>query len=133
LREEILRIRAEREQVALKMDEIRIRHENETKKAQVRFLALRGDTIIVALTVLTVSEQERDALNTTVHDIELATDLGRSAQINDTQEKTGTEVLLKRVADQVSNKSDSGGILKQIKEFNAFLERAALVLESRKG
>jgi len=115
------------------MDEIRIRHENETNKAQVRFLALRGDTIIVALTVLTVSEQERDALNTTVHDIELATDLGRSAQINDTQEKTGTEVLLKRVADQVSNKSDSGGILKQIKEFNAFLERAALVLESRKG
>jgi hypothetical protein len=45
----------------------------------------------------------------------------------------GTEVLLKRVADEVSNKSDSGGILKQIKEFNAFLERAALVLESRKS
>jgi hypothetical protein len=72
-------------------------------------------------------------LNTTVHDIELAIDLGRSPQINDIQEMTGTEVLLKRVADQVSNKSDSGGILKQIKEFNAFLERAALVLESRKG
>jgi hypothetical protein len=45
----------------------------------------------------------------------------------------GTEVLLKRVADEVSNNSDSGGILKQIKDFNAFLERAALVLESRKG
>jgi hypothetical protein len=45
----------------------------------------------------------------------------------------GTEVLLKRVADQVSNKSDSGGILRQIEEFNAFLERAALVLESRKA
>jgi hypothetical protein len=114
------------------MDEIRIRHENETKKAQVRFFVLCGDTIIVALTVLIVFEQERDALNTTVHDIELAIDLGRSAQINDTPEMTGTEVLLKRVADQVSNKSDSGGILKQIKEFNAFLERAALVLESRK-
>ena len=115
------------------MDEIRIRHENETKKAQVRFFSLSDDTIIDALTVLIVFEQERDALNTTVHDIELAIDLGRSAQIDYIQEKTGTEVLLKRVADQVSNKSDSRGILKQIKEFNAFLERAALVLESRKG
>lgn len=44
----------------------------------------------------------------------------------------GTEVLLKRIADEVSNKSDSGGILKQIKEFNTFLERAALVLETQK-
>ncbi|PMD33829.1 hypothetical protein L207DRAFT_557751 [Hyaloscypha variabilis F] len=109
LREEILRIRAEREQVALKMDDIRIRHENETKKAQ-----------------------ERDTLNTTVHDIELAIDLGKSSE-TDGAEMAGTEVLLKRVADQVSNKSDSGGILRQIKEFNAFLERAALVLESRKA
>ena len=35
LREEILRIRAEREQVALRMDEIRSKHENETKSFQV--------------------------------------------------------------------------------------------------
>ena len=35
LRAEILRIRAEREQVALRMDEIRIKHENETKSFQV--------------------------------------------------------------------------------------------------
>ena len=68
-----------------------------------------------------------------MHDIELAIDLGKSSEANDAGEMTGTEVLLKRVADQVSNKSDSGGILKQIKEFNAFLERAALVLESRKA
>jgi hypothetical protein len=67
-----------------------------------------------------------------VHDIELAIDLGKSSE-TDGAEMAGTEVLLKRVADQVSNKSDSGGILRQIKEFNAFLERAALVLESRKA
>ncbi len=72
-------------------------------------------------------------LNTTVHDIELAIDLGRTSEADDSGEMIGTEVLLKRVADEVSNKSDSGGILKQIKEFNAFLERAALVLESRKS
>jgi hypothetical protein len=44
---------------------------------------------------------------------------------------TGVELLLKRVAGEVSNKSDSGGILRQIREFNSFLERAALVLETR--
>jgi len=43
------------------------------------------------------------------------------------------ELLLKRVAGEVSNKSDSGGMLKQIKDFNAFLERAALALETRKS
>jgi hypothetical protein len=44
----------------------------------------------------------------------------------------GTDLLLKRVANEVSNKGDSGGMLRQIKQFNAFLERAALALEGRK-
>jgi hypothetical protein len=44
----------------------------------------------------------------------------------------GIGLLLKRVAGQVSNKSDSGGMLRQIKEFNAFLERTALALEGSK-
>jgi len=47
-------------------------------------------------------------------------------------EKTGIELLLKRVAGEVSSKSGSVGTLKQIKEFNAFLERAALALEGKK-
>lgn len=37
LRDEILRIRAEREQVALRMDAIRIRHEADSKEALVGF------------------------------------------------------------------------------------------------
>lgn len=45
----------------------------------------------------------------------------------------GAELLLNRVAGEVSNKSDSGGMLRQIKDFNAFLERAALALEARKA
>ena len=45
----------------------------------------------------------------------------------------GVELLLKRIAGEVSNKSDSGGMLKQIKDFNAFLERVALALEGRKA
>ena len=44
LREEILRIRAEREQVALRMDEIRIKHEYEQQKAQVRISIRCGDS-----------------------------------------------------------------------------------------
>jgi hypothetical protein len=44
----------------------------------------------------------------------------------------GTELLLKRMSGHVSNQSDSGGLLRQLKEVNAFLERAALVLEGRK-
>jgi len=38
LREQILRVRAEREQVALRMDAVRIRHEAEREKALVSFL-----------------------------------------------------------------------------------------------
>lgn len=46
-------------------------------------------------------------------------------------EMDGIELLLKRIGGGLSNKSGSGGILKQVKDFNAFLERAALALEGR--
>lgn len=66
----------------------------------------------------------------------MAIDLGKQRQVlevNQSTEMVDTEVLLKRVAGDVSNKGDSGGLLRHIKDFNAFLERAALVLEGRKG
>lgn len=50
---------------------------------------------------------------------------------NDETNTAGLEMLLKSVAAEVSNASDEGGMLKQVKEFNAFLERAALALEGR--
>ena len=53
--------------------------------------------------------------------------------VNDPVEMVGAELLLSRVASEVSNKSDSRGLLKQIRDFNAFLERAALALEGRKA
>lgn len=40
-------------------------------------------------------------------------------------------ILLRTIAGEVSSYSPEGGILKQVKEFNAFLERAALALEAR--
>jgi hypothetical protein len=39
LREEILQVRAARGKVALRMDAVRIRHEEESKDAQVRWIA----------------------------------------------------------------------------------------------
>lgn len=81
-------------------------------------------------------QQGWDSLNNNVNDIEMAIDLGRQRQnddIDESNETIGTEMLLKRVAGEVSNKGNSGGLLKQIKDFNAFLERAALALEGRKG
>ncbi|KAH8598333.1 hypothetical protein B0O99DRAFT_592212 [Bisporella sp. PMI_857] len=111
LREKILRVRAEREQVALRMDEVRIKHEGESK-----------------------ATYERDFLNTTIHDVELAVEQGMVNQvmINEPVRKTGIELLLKRIATEVSNKGDSGGFLAHIKNFNDFLERAAIALETRK-
>jgi hypothetical protein len=52
--------------------------------------------------------------------------------INEPVRKTGIELLLKRIATEVSNKGDSGGFLAHIKNFNDFLERAAIALETRK-
>jgi hypothetical protein len=71
-----------------------------------------------------------------VHDIELAVERGKTTQFDNEPDHRGdlmgTDLLLKRVANEVSNKGDSGGMLRQIKQFNAFLERAALALEGRK-
>ncbi|TVY84711.1 hypothetical protein LSUE1_G001065 [Lachnellula suecica] len=114
LRDDILRVRAERQQIALRMDEIRIKHESEANKAQ-----------------------ERDTLNTATYDIELAVERGKSSHpivaADGSVKRSGLDVLLKGVAGEVSNKSDSGGVLKHIKDFNAFLERAASALESMKA
>jgi hypothetical protein len=90
----------------------------------------RGKSAAFILT----TTQSRGSLNYSVHDIELAIDLGKERQVLEGSrliEMIGTEVLLKRVAGEVSNQGDSGGLLRQIKSFNAFLERAALALESR--
>ncbi|KAG7292951.1 hypothetical protein NEMBOFW57_002996 [Staphylotrichum longicolle] len=113
LRDEILRIRAEREQVALRMDAIRIRHEADSKEA-----------------LRTMS------LSSAMHDIDLAVEKGQAApELSPAEQKkadlANLELLISRVADQASSRSQAGGTLKQIKEFNAFLERAAAVLEGR--
>lgn len=68
-----------------------------------------------------------------MHDIDLAIEQGRAAaEISGKDQKTADlsnlEVLISRVMEQACSAGPSGGALKQIRSFNAFLERAATVL-----
>ncbi|KAI0882112.1 uncharacterized protein GGS22DRAFT_195892 [Annulohypoxylon maeteangense] len=113
LRTEIMRIRAEREQVALKMDAVRVRHETANRESLHQL-----------------------GLSSAMDDIELAIENGRSApDLNPKAQKAAElanlELLISRVVGQASVASDGGGNLKQIKDFNALLERTAAVLERR--
>ncbi|KAI1081955.1 hypothetical protein F5B20DRAFT_40839 [Whalleya microplaca] len=114
LRNDILRIRAEREQVALKMDAVRIRHETANRESLLQL-----------------------GLSSTMDDIELAIENGRSApDLSPSEQKqaelANLELLISTVAGQAGLVGDGGGgNLKQIKDFNAFLERAAVALEAR--
>ncbi|KAF5580371.1 hypothetical protein FPANT_9327 [Fusarium pseudoanthophilum] len=113
LREEILRLKAEREQVALKMDAVRIKHEEDTKESTYRL-----DTSAI------------------MHDIDMAVERGRDApELSRAQEKkadlANLELIVARITDEASSSSSAGGMLQQVKNFNAFLERAAIALETR--
>lgn len=71
-----------------------------------------------------------------MHDIDLAVEKGLAAEELSAAEQgkadlANLEFLISRVAEQACSKSGQGGTLKQIKEFNAFLERAAAALEGR--
>ncbi|KAL6892563.1 hypothetical protein HDV57DRAFT_187040 [Trichoderma longibrachiatum] len=113
LREEIMRIKAEREQVALRMDAIRIQHEVDARESK---YCLDASSLM--------------------HDVELAVEQGREApELSRAAQKeaelANLELLMSRVSEQASSSSFTGGILKQVKDFNSFLERAAIALESR--
>ncbi|KAI0505664.1 hypothetical protein F5B22DRAFT_496945 [Xylaria bambusicola] len=113
LRNEILRIRAEREQVALKMDAVRMRHET------------ANEELLYQL-----------GLSSAMDDIELAVENGKMAPpLNPKEHKVAElanlDILISQITNQVSATGEGGGTLKQIKDFNMFLERAAIALEGR--
>ncbi|KAM3515543.1 hypothetical protein MY11210_000916 [Beauveria gryllotalpidicola] len=113
LRQEILRLKAEKEQVALRMDGVRARSERDGSDSKHRLSA-----------------------SNLMHDIDLAVDQGRdaaelSSRARKEAELGNLELIISQVAEQASSNGPTGGLLHQIQDFNAFLERAAAVLESR--
>ncbi|KAI6246985.1 hypothetical protein HI914_04837 [Erysiphe necator] len=128
LREEIMRIRKEREQVARQLDEIRQKHSQAEK-----------ETMYL------------ENLNNAIHNLELTMDIAREENFSNCSTKTSTknhhhnesytldfsstQVLLKSIMHQVTSQRSSsiGGLLMQVKDFNSFLERSAGVLEQRSG
>ncbi|KAK3393616.1 hypothetical protein B0H63DRAFT_458636 [Podospora didyma] len=112
LRDDILRIRAEKDQVLLRQDTIRIRYQAEKKEALLQ-----------------------SSLSSAMHDIDMVVEKGQGAPALSVAEQrraelANLELLISRIADQACSSSDGGGTLKQIKTFNAFLERAATALEA---
>lgn len=71
-----------------------------------------------------------------MHDIDLAIEQGRDAPELSLKEQkeadlANLELLISQVCDEASSTSATGGILNQVRDFNAFLERAAIALETR--
>lgn len=70
-----------------------------------------------------------------MHDIDLAVEQGREApELPPNAEREADlgnlDLILAQLSDQVSSTSSTGGLLQQVQDFNAFLERAVAALES---
>lgn len=71
-----------------------------------------------------------------MHDIDLAVQQGREApELSQAAERKADlgnlDLVLAQISDQVSSLSSTGGLLHLVRDFNAFLERAANALDSR--
>ncbi|PYH98217.1 hypothetical protein BO71DRAFT_480573 [Aspergillus ellipticus CBS 707.79] len=117
-RSRLYQIRKEREAVALQMDAVRRKHMDE-------------ETAKIA----------RSSINNSLHSLDLALERNRTRPVNESTSKNpdptpastaGLEFLLRNVADNVSSVAPGaqGGLLHQIRSFNAQLEATARRLES---
>jgi hypothetical protein len=75
-------------------------------------------------------------MSASMHEIDLALERGRAAsELPRTAQKAGhlanLELLITGLSEQACSREKSGGILKGIRAFNGFLERAAVALEAR--
>ncbi|KAK1716626.1 hypothetical protein BDP67DRAFT_488059 [Colletotrichum lupini] len=87
-------------------------------------------------TLHSLRKRNQLSLSSQMHDIDMAVERGRAApELSPAEKKTAElanlEILISRITDQACTRSDTGGTLKQVKDFNAFLERAAVALEGR--
>lgn len=99
-----LEVRKQREEIALRCDEIRQQNWHREK-----------------------DREQKWAISEAAHKLTL--EVQRVDPVEDQQE--GLEYLLRTVADHVSDTSGKGGLLNRIKSFNRTLERMAGVLEGR--
>ncbi|PWY78542.1 hypothetical protein BO94DRAFT_522318 [Aspergillus sclerotioniger CBS 115572] len=115
LRSRLYQVRKEREAVALQMDAVRRKH-TEEENAKIA----------------------RSTINNSLHSLDLALERSRNRPIDESTSKTpdsstvGLEFLLRNVAENVSSVAPGaqGGLLHQIRSFNAQLEATARRLES---
>ncbi|KAJ6131410.1 hypothetical protein N7523_001870 [Penicillium sp. IBT 18751x] len=109
LRSQLYRLRRERESIALQMDAVRARHMEEEN-------AKTGRAII----------------NNSLHSLELALDRSHNQPATEPS-SADLEFMLRTVASDVSSRAPGaqGGLLQQIRAFNAQLESTALRLESK--
>ncbi|KAL1966646.1 hypothetical protein VTN77DRAFT_4057 [Rasamsonia byssochlamydoides] len=122
LRNRLLQVRQQRQDIALRMDEVRRKHSEEES-----------------------AKMSRNTINNSLHSIELALDRNRVRNVEDINESgedatssrsasrmAGLEFLLRTVAENVSSVAPGaqGGLLNQVKAFNAQLEMAAKRLEN---
>ncbi|KAH8899357.1 hypothetical protein GQ53DRAFT_836411 [Thozetella sp. PMI_491] len=113
LRERVMRTRAEKEKVLLRQDAVRIRHEAQRKEAM-----------------------RHIAISSSMHDIDMAIEKGQTAAEPTRAQKkeaelANLELLVSQVTDQACSRSASGGVYRQLKDFNDFLERTAEILERK--
>ena len=116
LRDEVLDVRRQRQEMELRIDELRARHEKEAREAD-----------------------EEHRLNTLLQDIELAVERGRTApegsdeDDDDDENEAGVEggegkpslmMRLQQITDAVSSADGRVGLLERVKGFNGLLEEA---------
>ncbi|KAE8149372.1 hypothetical protein BDV25DRAFT_156473 [Aspergillus avenaceus] len=112
MRSRLYHLRSERESVALQMDAVRKKHADEER-----------------------TRQTHTDINNSLHSLELALERQTRPDTDDTDDPASTaglEFMLRSVAETVSSSAPGaqGGLLNQIKAFNAQLETAARRLES---
>ncbi|OQE47471.1 hypothetical protein PENCOP_c001G08710 [Penicillium coprophilum] len=107
LRNHLYRVRRERENIALQMDSVRSRHIEEEK-----------------------AKSSRSTISNSLHSLELALDRNKQRSVSVADSSTDLEYMLRTVADVSSRAPGAqGGLLNQIRAFNAQLEATVGRLE----
>ncbi|KAF3480627.1 AT hook domain-containing protein [Arthroderma uncinatum] len=114
LRNQLMDLRKEREEIALRADEVRRRYSADEN-----------------------AKIEHGTINNALHDLQLAVDRSQKnagkGSVDSTNPFVGLEFLLRTVSQDVCSSSSNfhGGLLSQVKAFNSQLERTAALLDRR--